>query len=78
MNDATSGLGLALIALFAGGGAPFWGKRVNSWDLRKVCAFGLFTESIAIFLIGPAEPLPGTLAIMMPGMALLGIGASAV
>lgn len=78
MTDATSGLGLALIALFAGGGAPLWGKKVNSFDMRKACAFGLLIESIAIFMIGPAEPLPGTLGLMLPGMALLGVGASAV
>ena len=78
MTDATSGLGLALIALFAGAGAPLWGKKVNNYDMRKICAFGLLVESIAIFLIGPAKPLPGTLWIMLPGMALLGVGASAV
>merc|ERR1712166_994014 len=29
-------------------------------------------------MIGPAEPLPGTLWIMIPGLALLGVGVSAV
>lgn len=78
MTDATSGLGLALMALFAGGGAPLWGKKANSYDNRKICAFGLILETLAIFLIGPAEPLPGTLGLMIPGMILLGIGTAAV
>lgn len=78
MTAATSGLGLAVIALTAGGGAPLWGKKVNTYDIRKVCAFGLAVMSGAIFLIGPAEPLPGTLWIMIPGLALLGVGASAI
>lgn len=78
MTTATSGLGLALIALFAGAGGPIWGKQLDKLDMRKVCAAGLLLESIGIFLIGPAEPLPPTLAIMIPGMCLLGTGAAAV
>jgi len=78
MTEATSGLGLALIALFAGAGGPLWGRKLDTLDMRKVCSLGLFLEAIAIFLIGPAKPLPGTLWIMVPGLALLGVGVSAV
>lgn len=78
MTEATSGLGLALIALTAGAGGPLWGRKLDTLDMRKVCAGGLLLEAIAIFMIGPAEPLPGTLWIMIPGLALLGAGVSAV
>jgi MFS family permease len=78
MGVAVSGLGLALIALFAGFGGPLWGKSLNKWDMRKVCAAGLLIEACAIFLVGPGEPLPASFAFMIPGMCLLGVGVAAV
>jgi 4-amino-4-deoxy-L-arabinose transferase-like glycosyltransferase len=78
MGVAVSGLGLALIALFAGLGGPLWGKTLNFWDIRKVCAAGLLIEAFGIFFIGPAEPLPTSFGFMFPGMALLGVGVAAV
>ena len=124
MTLATSGLGFALIALFAVIGAPAWGSKCPNtnkkdlelskieakkalaeanekgnkdaiaeetqkiadaeagkglgWDMRYICQFGLFVQTIAIYLIGPGIPLPASLPIMLGGFALLGVGVAAV
>jgi len=78
MTEASSGLGLALMAFTAAGAFLFWGAKLDSWDVNKVCAAGILITALSVFMIGPALPLPETLWIMLPGEALLGVGASGV